>query len=191
LLSDDAEQRKQYLSMSNNYNTSSSETINQHVLEANMELATDSPKLGTQFPLTENLVVMDSGESFSLDDYVTKADKDISLMCVMPAYRANGPYSSFIKNYRTMYPYFKDHFNPMVVIADTQEYDNTKYWLKAEKAVIQQGLPLHVLKDSAEAVNWHLEQRVSPVMYAINRSGKILYQGSFDQPIHYWQILAK
>lgn len=79
----------------------------------------------------------------------------------------------------------------MVVLLDDVKYSSTAHWTKNEQKVLDADLPLVRLKDYDHELTFALGQTVSPVVYVVQRNGKMVYQGQLDAPIDYWRLLQK
>lgn len=190
LLSSSDSERLNYLNQANRSNQGNSRRLNQALIEAGIDTHEAASLINSNFPLEVSLEHLENpGETSILGDFVTHGDQDLTAFCVMPGYRANGPYHELMWCYAKMHSYFKNHLNPLVVLVDDVTYDSTENWKKCEKALKQRNIPFSLLKDYSHQISNHFRQQFSPVVYVVNRNGEVVMHQGLSEPIDYWKLL--
>lgn len=190
LLSDDADTRADYFYYADYHNRSRLTKINQQLISEGMTPDTDD-NVSLMFPTDLTLPNLHRPNVTSLKTIIHAGKHQLTPICVMPGYRANGPYQHVLETYQQMWPYFKNHINPMIVLAD--EYDDksfTDYWLGGERKIYAANIPLTVMMDTDNLASNALDLTGTPTLFVINQQGDVIQQG-LSEPMDYWRLLHK
>lgn len=146
-----------------------------------------------KFPVLYNLKSLIADNSVSLATTLnTMKEGDLLPICMMPAYRGNGPYNEAMKCYRGIYKMLSHVIKPMHVLTDVVEKNpkNDWYYFNEEQA-LESELPLEILYDEDRAVADLFEADGTPNFYFINKGLKIVYEGCLSDSYYYWHALSK
>lgn len=192
-LKGDKKESKRWLAKANKSNGNKFERITQEVsLKGYESPYTRYQSVGKFFPGNYNLDTIGKSGRVSLRETLNSMRADEILpICVMPAYRGNGPYNDAMLCYRAVYGYIANRVRPMQVILDeTEKRADRSAWYEHEEAALEEGIPLTLLHDKECFVAEQLALEYSPAFYLLDHEGKIVYQGPLDQPFEYWQALS-
>jgi hypothetical protein len=144
------------------------------------------------FPELYNLQRLGESETVSLQETLTSMSPDELLpVCVMPAYRGNGPYNDAMRCYRAIYNYVSNRIRPIQVILDvTEKQADQSWWYENEEQAINSGIAINLLYDSERTVADRLELEFSPVFYLLTNRGEVRYEGPLREATDYWNALA-
>jgi len=110
----------------------------------------------------------------------------------MPAYRGNGPYNESMLCYRAVYKYFSHRLRPMHVLTDVLEKrEDREWWYENEEAALKENIPVIVLHDEDRSVADSLQADFTPVIYVLNSTAEIVYEGGLKQPFDYWNCFGR
>ncbi len=111
-------------------------------------------------------------------------------ICLMTAYRGNGPYNDALLPYIAVQPYIAEAIHPMVVLTNVAEKRKDRpHWNENEDLAKKQGCPLVVLHSSMEDVIETFTPTGSPEFFALDRTGKIIWAGDLSTGHGYWEML--
>ncbi|MHA3915510.1 peroxiredoxin family protein [Halovulum sp. GXIMD14793] len=190
MLSDDPQHRQQCFAQAFRDNQSRMERLNRLLLDQGVfqpDVADEDDAL--YISLDIELPRMERAGYVSLAQLIAAGAHELTPVCVMPSYRANGPYAEFMLNYARMSHHFLNHINPPIVVTDETLHGSTLHWKKVEDFVRGQGIPVRVLLDEDMMLATYLGQQYSPAIYVIDRQGKVQHDSGLDQPIDYWRLL--
>lgn len=147
---------------------------------------------GEKFPGDELLVKLDSTGTVSINSYLSDMNKDELLpVCVMPAYRGNGPYNEALGCYASIYKYISGRLLPLEVIVDTTEKVKGEEWRYSNEDYIKENnIGIELLFDEDSVISETLELEFSPAFFILNNEGTIVYQGSLRHGFDYWEALG-
>jgi|GEM_PF-2818311 len=112
-------------------------------------------------------------------------------ICFMPSCRLNEAYDDALKVYQQMYPHVKDCVAPLVVITDTprRKKDDAKFY-RHEKLILKSETPLTVLQELAGHFAADLELAAAPTIWAVNKSGVVIWDCGLEDAYKYWELRA-
>ena len=170
-----------------------------HVLEDRLnklgiDVATKFPWGGKRFPMDFKLQDLEEQGHYQLSNLLAQLNDDALLyLCVMPSYRANGPYNDRVAVYEKIYDKFPESTSPFYVITDVKNLENSNdnWRIENEQRLIKAGKPIVLLFDEESRVAEVLEQTTSPNIYILNKEGVIINVG-FDFKLDIiWTLLHR
>jgi len=115
----------------------------------------------------------------------------LMVSCLMPMYRANGPYSEFMRTHTWLATHFPDQLAPFHVV--TTEADGSgcrKWWFEGEQLALSAGIPFKLLHDCDMAVTNAIRPTGSPLIMVLDSTGTIVKEEDFDGTV-LWQLLGR
>ena len=116
--------------------------------------------------------------------------KKIMPICFMPMCRGSDAYNKALKVFHSIYPYHKDSLHQMLVITNTQKQrKDPSSWYDQEDTLIASGYPLTVLLEPTGNFIKDLSLRNVPTLWAIDKSGRIVWDKGLTSDYDYWEML--
>ncbi len=111
-------------------------------------------------------------------------------VCLLASYRSNGPYSDLLQRWRNYMTYMGEFLAGLhVLTTETQRYPNRDFHYECEAKVRALGHPFHLLHEQDEGVIRVIQPRSSPMVFLLDRTGMVVYQGELDA-VDVWDVLA-
>ena len=181
-----------YLNESNDLNKSRSKVINEYLKKYDIDPLTDSELITQKFPFNFTVKGLNDDITFDLEATLDEMHDDQLLpLCIMPGYRANGPYSDIMMLYSQAYPYFQKYLLPMHIITNPPQHSAAKWWFDGENKAKKNKIPFFLFNDPVSNISQRLEQYVSPKIYVLNKQGVVVSQGSLSAAFDYWELVHK
>ncbi|MFC1462783.1 tetratricopeptide repeat protein [Verrucomicrobiota bacterium] len=147
---------------------------------------------GTRFPIDYNLPRLEGHGFDSLPMALGgMADDQLLVLCLLPAYRANGPYSEFMRTYTWLAAHFREQLAPLhVVTTETDRSACREWWFEGEDLALSTRIPFKLLHDCDMAVTDAIRPTGSPLIMVLDSAGTILKEEDFDGTI-LWELLSR
>lgn len=111
-------------------------------------------------------------------------------ICFMPMCRGNDVYNEALKVFHSMYAYHKDSLHQMLVITNTDRgRKDPSSWYEQEDMLIASGYPLKVMLEPTGNFIKDLSLRNAPTFWAIDKSGRIVWDKGLTSDYDYWEML--
>ena len=148
---------------------------------------------GSHFPLNFELDVLEQISKVNFNSLLAcLGQSELLILCLMPGYRVNGPYSEVLTLYKQLVRHVPEFISPLYVITDTTEFAADKDWvLESEKQAVNDGYKINLLFDKNGTVAEALGQTTAPYLYLINKDGIILNADSEFQFDDIWYLLKQ
>lgn len=188
------EQHERYLDYASQSNAGEFELISREYENYfNQEEAPKNKWEGKSFPRFDDLKYLQEAGKVDLPSIIENIpEKKYLPICVMPGYRANGPYDNTMHSYRSMYSWVQAWMLPIhVIYGEGNEADIPAWWKDNELKAIEEKIPLVQLLDSNNQVFQELNIYFSPHFYIISSKGMVVYEGSLEEPSNYIDVLDK
>jgi len=155
---------------------------------------------GKPFPCSYTLPREDGRGTVSLTASLKRLNAhQVLVVCLLGAYRVNGPYSFFLKRYIRLARHFGDFLPELHVISESTQQEKRRNkesrevletWIGEEDKAKEGGVPFVVLHDEGEEIGDALESPGSPHILALDSRGVIVEDGDLED-VEFWKMLAK
>lgn len=113
-------------------------------------------------------------------------------LCLMTAYRGNGPYNDALLPYIALQPNVSERLHPLVVVTHiAKKREDRPHWNSHEDLAKTMNCPFMVLHGSFETIIEGYSPRAAPEFFALDKSGRVVWAGSLDTDYEYWDMLNK
>jgi hypothetical protein len=117
-------------------------------------------------------------------------NEQLLCVCLLASYRSNGPYSDLLQRWHNYMTYLGDFLAGLhVLTTETKRYPNREFHYECEAKVRALRRPFHLLHEHDSGVINTIEPRSSPMVFLLDRTGTVVYQGGLDA-VDIWDALA-
>ncbi len=151
----------------------------------------DREVLGNRFPIGYRLPLLGGMGEASLERSLAGMGPGrILVVCTLASYRANGPYSEFMRRHVRFEATIGARIHELHVITSTDsEKEIGDWWLNGEKEARKAGVRFSLLYDEQDMISEELLSLRSPWVYALTRDGTVVHEGTMDD-LGLWEALA-
>jgi len=111
-------------------------------------------------------------------------------VCLLANDRSNGPYADFLLRWRNYATHLREFFSGLHVLTCRKErHPDREQHGQREAEVRALGHPFELLHEADEAVVNTILPSGSPVIFLLDRTGTVVYEGGLD-PVDVWDALA-
>jgi hypothetical protein len=131
-----------------------------------------------------------AGQTSLSDTLAEMSDGSMLVVCLLATYRSNGPYSDFLQRWMNYATWFGPYVHGLHVITMATERHKNHDWIYTlEDTLRTVDRPFALLADPEGEAHMPLEPDRSPMIFALDRRGTIVYEGDLD-PIDLWDTIA-
>lgn len=147
--------------------------------------------LGERFPVAYRLPLVAGMGEVSLERSLGMMGPGrLLVVCALGSYRANGPYSDFMRRYARFAATVGESLHELHVVTSTDhEKEIADWWLGGEKEARKASVRFSVLYDEEDSLVEQLLFQKSPWEYVLAKDGTVVYEGHLDE-VGLWEALA-
>ena len=171
-----------------------SQRIRNEAVKAGVEIDRSDARVERKVNMTATWTMLEGGQGTqSLGDILGAMPKgQILPLCLMTAYRGNGPYNDALLPYIALQPHVSERLHPLVVLTNVPEKRKDRpHWNANEDLAKKVNCPFIVLHGSFEEIIENFSPHGSPEFFALDKSGTIVWAGSLATDVEYWDMLDK
>ena len=151
-------------------------------------------RIGRQVDTMREWTFLEGGQgSTSLQDVLDELPKGQVLpLCLMTAYRGNGPYNEALLPYIALQPHISERLAPLTVLTHVAEKRKDRpHWNSNEDLAKKMNCPLIVLHSSFEEIVEGFSVQFAPEFFVLDKTGTIVWTGPLATDYDYWDMLDK
>lgn len=147
--------------------------------------------LGERFPVDYRLPLLGAlGEASLARSLAMMGAGRLFVVCALGSYRANGPYSEFMRRYARFAATIGERLHELHVVTSTDhEREIGDWWLNGEKEARKARVQFSVLYDEEDQLLEELRFQKSPWEYVLAKDGTVVLEGHLDE-VGLWEALA-
>ncbi|PHR59145.1 MAG: hypothetical protein COA43_09850 [Robiginitomaculum sp.] len=171
-----------------------SRRIRNEAVKAGVEIDRVDSRIGRTLQTSQVWNVLEGGQGTkSLQTILDTLEQgQILPLCLMTAYRGNGPYNDALLPYIALQPNLRERLHPLVVLTNVLEKRKDRpHWNSHEDLAKKVNCPFFVLHGVFDDIIECLTPQGSPEFFALDHTGKIIWAGDLSTEYGYWDMLAK
>lgn len=171
-----------------------SDRIRAEAIKAGVEVDRQDLRIGLKVNLNDEWRVLEGGQGTQtlgglLD---AMAPGQVLPLCLMTAYRGNGPYNDALLPYIALQPHVSERLHPLVVLTYVEEKRKDRpHWNANEAAAKSANCTFIVLHGSTMEIIEDYRPQAAPEFVAVDKSGTIVWAGCLSTDYAYWDMLDK
>lgn len=169
-----------------------SELIRNEAVKAGVDISVKDGRIGRAINTSSSWNILEGGHgSRTLQDMLgAMTPGQILPLCLMTAYRGNGPYNDALLPYIALQPHVSAQMHPLVVLTFIAEKRADRpHWNSHEDLAKKANCPFMVLHGSHDSIIENYSPRAAPEFVAVNKSGNVIWGGSLATDYEYWKML--